>query len=166
MGPVNVLISFAGLGLTPALVRRARRDDRRFCLVTATVMVALTAVWGTLLLLLPSSAGRSAFGESWDGIRSVLPLTVCEYLLSCITTAAILGLKVRHEPRPLRRLRVASATMTFIAGTTAALATGDVRHVAAALVLSAATAASLGWWSLLRSGSGSQSRPAIDVLRA
>jgi O-antigen/teichoic acid export membrane protein len=151
MGPVNVLIGFAGLGLTPALVRRPRSQDLRFCVSTGVVMATLTALWCAVLLLMPHSVGVSLFKDSWDGIRHVLPFTTGEYLLNCTYTAALLGLKVRNEPRALRRLRLASATVSLVGGTIAAFAFDDVRGVAVAIILGALTAVVIGWTALLRS---------------
>lgn len=151
MGPVNVLINFAGLGLTPALVRRSRSQDKRFCSTTAVVTMALTAAWSTVLLVMPHSVGVKLFHDSWDGIRHVLPITAVEYVLTCVTTAAILGLKVRGETRAFRRLRLVSASVTLVGGTTCALTFSDVRAVSVALALSAGSAGAVGWWGLLAS---------------
>lgn len=149
MGPVNVLINFAGLGLTPALVRRPRSQDLRFCLRTGAAMLTLTAGWVALLLLLPRSAGEALLGDSWSGVRHVLGLTGAEYLVTCVTTAALLGLKVRDAAAGVRRLRLTSAALAVAVGTPVALLADDVRAVAAVLVLAAAGAATVGWVQLV-----------------
>lgn len=150
MGPVNVLMALGGLSLTPALVRRRRNQDLRFCIVTAAVLGGLTLLWGTLLLLLPERAGMAAFGASWSGIRSVLPWTLVEYVLLSVAAAAVLGLKVRFRSGPLIRERATLAGATALGGTAAALITGEVWAVAAALAVAATAAATVGWLYLLR----------------
>lgn len=152
MGPVNVLFAFTAVGLTPVLVRRARGGDRRFCALVGATTVALVLLWGLVLLLLPSSLGAAAFGESWPGIRSVLAWTVGEYVWIAVGAAAVLGLKVRQRARGLIATRAGTAALTVLAGSTAAMALGQVQAVAAAFALSAAAGAVTAWWMLLRSG--------------
>lgn len=149
MGPVNVMLAFCGLGLTPLLVRRARSEDRRFCLVLAAVMAGLVLSWGVVLHLLPDGVGAALLGDSWAGVRSILGWTVVEYVFIVASAAATLGLKVRLRAGRLFRLRVVAALATGLLGTLA-VTLDDVSDVAAALALSAAVAATASWWSLVR----------------
>jgi O-antigen/teichoic acid export membrane protein len=151
MGPVNVLLAFSGLGLTPMLVARAREADLRFCVITGTAFGAATALWGALLLAVPSSVGRAGFGESWEGIRTVLPWTTLEYVALSLASAAILGLKVRGRARPLLHQRIAVSAVTAVGGTVVAIVAGEVWLVAAALAASAAVSAVYGWVQLAAS---------------
>lgn len=155
MGPVNVLLAFTALGLTPALVRRSRAGDLRFCAATAAVLAGLTSLWGAVLLLLPAAAGRAAFGPSWDGIRGVLPWTVAEYLGLCLAASAVLGLKVRRQSVQILRQRAAAAFITVVGGGLAAVVLGEVWAVAAALAVAATVSALVGGRQLLH-------RPARD----
>ncbi|WP_380156456.1 hypothetical protein [Kineococcus sp. R86509] len=149
MGPVNVAFAYVSLSLAPTLVRRARDGDRRFCARAALVLGVGTALWGTCLLLLPDSWGRTAFGETWTGAATVLPLTVTEYVLTALGTAAVLGLKVREHAGDLLRQRVVATVLSVVAGSALAATTGDVRAVAAAVALAAGVQTGLGWHSLL-----------------
>ncbi len=150
MGPVNVLFAFIAVGLTPVLVRRDRRGDRRFCAMVGAVTVGLVLLWGLVLLLLPEGFGTTAFGESWAGIRSVLAWTVGEYVWIAVAAGAVLGLKVQQRASGLIATRIGMATLTVLAGSLAALAVGRVQAVAAAFALSAAVGAVTAWWLLLR----------------
>lgn len=150
MGPVNVLLAFVALGVTPVLVRRPRAEDSRFCAAVAGLTVVLVLSWGAVLLLLPTSLATAAFGSSWAGIRAVLSLTVVEYVFVAVGAAAVLGLKVRHRAGDLVRVRVVAATVTVLAGTAAATWLDDVTTVAGALALGALLAAATGWFLLLR----------------
>jgi O-antigen/teichoic acid export membrane protein len=150
MGPVNVLFAFTAVGLTPVLVQRERRGDRRFCARVGAMTVGLVLLWGLVLLLLPERLGAAAFGESYLGIRSVLAWTVGEYVWIAVAAAAVLGLKVRQGASGLIVTRIGTATLTVLAGTAAALFVGHVQAVAAAFVLSAAAGAVTAWWLLLR----------------
>ena len=157
MGPVNVLLASVALGVTPLLVRRPRRGDRRFCLTVATVVVSLVLAWGLVLLLLPTSVGSALFGSSWTGIRSVLAFTVGEYLFVAFGAAAVLGLSVRQRGADLVRTRTLTAVVTASVGTAAALVLGDVTAVAGALALAAFFGAATGWGLLLRHDAGARS---------
>jgi O-antigen/teichoic acid export membrane protein len=140
MGPLNVLHGFVNIALTPALLRRGRSGDVRSCAAVAAALVAVVAVWGAVLLLLPDAWGRVLLGASWDGASGVLAFTVAEYVGVMVAVAAVLGLKVRHE--------AGVALLTVMGGCAAALLGPDVRWVAGALAVAAAVSALLGWHHL------------------
>lgn len=150
MGPVNVLLAFLVLGVTPVLARRDRGSDHRFCWQVGGTAVALVLAWGAVLLLAPRALGEAAFGSSWDGVRSVLALTVTEYVWVAVGAAAVMGLKVRRRAADLVRSRIVAAVSTVGVGTAAALLLQDVMAVAASLALSALLAAATSWALLLR----------------
>ncbi len=163
-GPVNVLLAFVSLGLTPALVRQRRGRDLRFCAATAGLTAALALLWGLLLLALPSSVGASAFGESWPAIRAILPWTLVEYVALCVAGAAILGLKVKGRAGQLVVQRAATGAVTVIGGSVLAVLTEEVWVVATALAASAITAAAIGWaqLALRQHATPSPQRPLVD----
>ncbi|NLT55943.1 MAG: hypothetical protein GXX79_15610 [Actinomycetales bacterium] len=148
VGPLNVLLAFVNLALTPALARRSRSADRRFCLLTATGVLAVVIVWGAMVLALPDRWGTALLGDTWDGARSVLPFTVLEYVGVGLAAAWTLGLKVRGEAGRLIRQKTVVAMLTAALGVTAALAVGEVRAVSLALAVSAGVGAAVGWWHL------------------
>lgn len=156
MGPVNVLLAFNALALTPVLVRRERSRDLPFCAAVAATLGLLTVAWGAVLLLLPEAAGSALFGQSWDGIRAVLPWTLLEYVAIVVGAAAVLGHKVRRRSRAIVLQRSTAAVLTLAAGITAAVLTEDPRRVALGLAVSAAAAATLGWLQLARGGPGAR----------
>lgn len=151
MGPVNVLLAFASLGLTPALARRARQKDWAFCSATSLVLAGGALVWGLILLALPHSWGLALFKDSWDGIHSVLPFTVVEYVCLCLTVGSVLGLKVRARAGDLMTQRLTAAGFAAVGGTVAAVATRHVLIVSAALAAAALIAMIVGWVLLARS---------------
>jgi hypothetical protein len=109
-----------------------------------------------VLLLLPEAAGSALFGQSWDGIRAVLPWTLLEYVAIVVGAAAVLGHKVRRRSRAIVLQRSTAAVLTLAAGITAAVLTEDPRRVALGLAVSAAAAATLGWLQLARGGPGAR----------
>jgi hypothetical protein len=75
-GPVTLLTASAFAFAVPELVRRAGVRDRRPLLVAAVVGGALAtaaAAWNGVLLLLPDAAGEALLGDSWSGMRALLP---------------------------------------------------------------------------------------------
>ena len=145
MGPVNVLLAFIGLGLTPMLIRRPRSLDTVFCLRAGGGLALLAALWGGVLLLLPTWLGEAFFGASWDGIRSVLPVTAVEYVLLCLSAAATLGLRVNHRSRDLVTQRVVTGIVTVVLGAVVAFATRSTIGIAMATAAAAGVATLVGW---------------------
>jgi O-antigen/teichoic acid export membrane protein len=150
MGPVNVLLAFVGLGLTPALVRRARSQDMRFCSLAALGLGAVAGLWGLVLLLLPTWLGEALFGQSWDGIRHVLPVTMIEYVLLCVSASAALGLRVRHQASDLLRQRVTAGAVTVVGGAVVGYATHSTIAIAALTAFAAFVSVLVGWTLLVR----------------
>lgn len=159
MAPVNVLLAFVTIGLAPALVRRSRAGDVRFCAAVSLLLGAATAAWGAVLLLLPADVGAAAFGASWEGIERVLPWTVVEYLALSVGAAGVLGLKVRQRGRDMIRQRVVYSVLMLGGGVSWAWWGRDVLGVAAMLALAAVVLAVYAWLQLLRS----PARPARAV---
>lgn len=150
MGPINVLFSYIALAVTPVLVRRTRKGDLRFCALTAAFSAGLVLSWGVLLLSLPDSVGTALLGESWAGVRGVLPWTIAEYAFLAVSAASALGLQVRGHGRALIIQRAGAALVTVIAGCGAAVLTHEVWAVAAALASASLASALLGWAPLWR----------------
>jgi O-antigen/teichoic acid export membrane protein len=163
MGPVNVLIAFTALGLTPALVRRDRRHDIRFSSLTAASLGGLTLLWGTVLLLLPNRWGSAGFGESWTGVRHVLPFTVVEYTAASVAAGATLALKVRQQSRLLLWQRGLAALVVVVLGTSLGLITHQATGVAAGLAAGAIVAVLAGWLPLLRGAAPARERQGQPV---
>lgn len=151
VGPLNVVMAFVNLALTPVLVRRGRSRDLWFCALVATLVVAVVTCWGAVVLVLPTGWGEALLGDSWAGARSVLPWMLLEYCAVGAATASTLGLKVRHEAGMLVRQKAVVAVVTVALGCGAALAVDDVRAVAAALAVAGGVSVALGWRHLRES---------------
>jgi O-antigen/teichoic acid export membrane protein len=151
LGPLNVVMAFVALALTPALLRRSRPRDLRFCVAVASVTLSAVVVWGVVVLLLPNWVGERLLHESWAGARSVLPFAVLEYAGLAVATAWTLGLKVRRENGMLVRQKLAVAVLMVVGGGVGAIVIGDVRAVSAGLAVAAAAGVLLGWHNLFTS---------------
>jgi hypothetical protein len=150
IGPINMLLTFTALGLTPMLVRLPRDRDFGFCAKTGIGLSITVLAWGMVLLSLPASVGQALLGESWDGARLLLPWTLLEYVGVSIAAGAALGLKVRSQAREIRvqKSLVAGATLVGV-GLVLYLQT-TVTAVAAALALAGLLSAVLAWAGLAR----------------
>jgi O-antigen/teichoic acid export membrane protein len=164
LGPLNVLIAFVSIALTPMLVRRRRPGDLRFCSAVAATMLFLVAVWGLVVLTMPDRWGEALLKDSWQGARSVLPFAVLEYCALGVGTAWVLGLKVRHEAGGLFRQKLIVAVAMVAAGCAAAAWSGDVRMVSAGLAVAAGIGALLGWHNLF--SSARRGAPAVQEVSA
>ena len=153
MGPLNVLMAFITLNLTPTLLRRQRSQDLSFCVRVALLGSAGVALWSAALLLLPDVVGRALLGDSWAGARSVLPWTCAEYLFLCVGTSSMLWLKVRYAARQMLQRRLIYAALLVSFGTLAAMLGSSAQYVAAAVAAAAVINATLGWLLVLRNRS-------------
>ena len=163
MGPLNVLLAFITLNLNQTLLRRARSQDLAFCVRVALLVAAAASVWSAAVLLLPDAIGRALLGESWPGVRSVLPWTCAEYLFTGVATATLLWLRVRFATRQLLRLRLVFAVLLVSFGIGAAILGSSAQAVAAAIASAALINAALSWLVVLRSPSlGLASHPVLS----
>jgi hypothetical protein len=153
MGPLNVLLAFITLNLNATLLRRKRSHDLSFCVRVALLVGAAVTVWAATVLLLPDGIGRALLGESWPGVRSVLPWTCTEYLFTGLGTAALLWLRVRFAGRQLLRLRLFFAVLLGSFGISAAILGSSAQAVAAAIASAAFINAALTWLVVLKSPS-------------
>jgi len=153
MGPLNVLLAFVTLNLTPTLLRRQRSQDLGFCVRVALLVSSAVALWSAALLLLPDAVGRAVLGDSWAGARSVLPWTCAEYLFLCVATPSMLWLRVRYAARQMLQRRLIYAALLVSLGTLAAILGASAQYVAAAIAGAALINATLGWLIVLRNRS-------------
>lgn len=91
-GPLTTIVVGAFPALI-ALVSESRRADqtRRRIAELGGLVVAGTALWGVLLLLVPDPLGLALLGETWAAVRAaLLPLTLffsCSLLVSVLQAA-------------------------------------------------------------------------------
>jgi O-antigen/teichoic acid export membrane protein len=153
MGPLNVLLAFSVLNLTPTLLRRDRSHDLAFCVRVAILVAAAVGAWSATVLLLPDRAGRALLGESWAGARAVLPWTCVEYFFLGLGVATTLWLQVRFAARRLLQVRLVYAVLLSSLGVGAVIFGSSVKSVAAAIACAAFVNAALSWFLVLRTPS-------------
>jgi O-antigen/teichoic acid export membrane protein len=90
LGPLNI-VGFAATGFAvPEIVRRdlSRQGLWRAAMALSAFILAVDAVWGGLVLLVPDEMGAALFGETWANARDALPGMVLFTCLIGITVGA------------------------------------------------------------------------------
>jgi O-antigen/teichoic acid export membrane protein len=112
LGPLNILVFGATMSGVPEAVRLLRSGVGRLiiaCIAISAGLVALSAVWAGVLLVIPSSLGSSIVGPVWYSARPlVLPLAIGTAALGVVIGAAI-GLRaLEAAPKSLRARLIVS----------------------------------------------------------
>ena len=150
LGPVVVIFQGMRLVAVPEAVRLLRRspgDLNRMTVVLGAALAASALVWGGVILLLPSSAGRVLLGSSWPGAHDlIVPLTLM-LALSGAQLASVVALRALAAARNSFRARVVEGGLTLAGGAIGA-AIGGARAAAWALVIAYALEVMVWWWQL------------------
>jgi hypothetical protein len=152
-GPTNVL--FAGLRLTEVphgariLLQSTRRLVRNSLFLSAGT-AAVGAIWGGVLLLIPSNVGTSLLGETWEPARALVPALTFMTVGRGVTLGAITGLRALAAAKRSLRARMISSAGVLVGGLTGASIAGAV---GAAWGFAASTIPEMVvWWSEYRRG--------------
>lgn len=138
MAPVNAAVAFAGMAVLPVAFRTPPAGQVRLLIRTAFFLVALSAAWGGVLLVLPRTVGELLLGATWSGARSVLPWTTLEYVGLAVGVAVILGFQAQKQVRPIAVVWTVSAVLAMLAAVVATSIGTSVTVFARALALAAA----------------------------
>lgn len=153
LGPMKVLSIGLSLTEVPHGARTLLHSTRRLhrnSLVISLGIAAAGALWGGVLLLIPSSVGRSLLGETWAPARELVPALTVATVGRGITLGAIIGLRALAAARRSLRARVISSAGVLVGGLVGAAIAGAV---GAAWGFAASTVPeTMVWWSEYRSG--------------
>jgi O-antigen/teichoic acid export membrane protein len=146
-GPVT-LLTLSGLAFAvPELARRPWIVGRRLLRAGAGIsaaVVAPTAAWGVVLLLLPDGLGRQLLGDTWTGVDAILVPTVVGMVVSVASLGPTCGVYAAKRPRVLFPLQLAAAP-AFLVGGVAGVLVGGAFGAAAGLALAYAFNAGVAW---------------------
>lgn len=141
LGPLNILGAAAFMFAVPEVARRIGRPAglsssarRRFALAVSGALGGAAALYGAVLLLLPTSWGEALLGATWTGARSVL-LPIC--LLTVAAAAATGPVAVLYgmgRPKITLAVNLVRAPM-LIVGLTVAIPLWDATGAAWVLAL-------------------------------
>lgn len=128
LGGIGILV----MGLTPVITveaMRALRGGRSGTSILAAWSIAIavmSGIYGTVILLLPDSAGRVLVGESWPGASAVLLPLVLQTLIRGPFTGAPIILKAKLDFNGVIRLRLQTCVPSLVFPTIGAIWDGSV----------------------------------------
>ena len=130
----------------------------RFTKKVSLGIVVPTLLWGTLLLMLPTSAGEAILGRAWELARSVLiPLTLAQAAAG-MQTGATVGLRALADARRSLRARLSTAIFALGGGVVGA-ATWGAAGAASGLALGLWIGAVFFWLALIAAVRDYESKP-------
>ena len=88
LGPLNIVGFAVGSFVIPEVVRRSpsKKGLVQIALAVSGLLVAVDALWGGVLLLIPESVGVALLGETWTSAREALPAMIA---FTCLTGASV-----------------------------------------------------------------------------
>ncbi len=133
--PLATLALAMSLGAVPEAKRRRPETALRFLLGLTAALVALSAVWGLLLLVMPDSWGEAILGRTWELAKPILPLLALEYLGLGMWTGATAMLRYSDATRTALRMRLVYAPASLVLPVVALGFLGGVTAFAATLAV-------------------------------
>jgi len=140
-GPINTAIAALDLAILGGIAMREGTARWRATAVATGILVATSAAWWGILLVLPDAAGEFLLGATWAPTRSILPITGVEYLLLCASAGLALLLKAQDRGKELLANRLIAATVIVAATIVALLAGAGLTGMALALLTGAVASA-------------------------
>ena len=133
--PLATLGLAMSLGAVPEARRRPQDAALRFLLGLTAALVALSAAWSLLLLVLPDSWGEAILGPTWELAQPILPLLAVEYLGLGMWTGATAMLRFSDQTRTALRMRLVYAPASLVLPVVALGLLGGVTAFAATLAV-------------------------------
>ena len=171
MNGLHILTYGLQLSAVPEATRTAQRSARslrRFCVVVALALAAVSLLWAGVLLVLPDSFGRAVLGETWtEARRVILPLGIAA-TTGGIQAGALIGLRAMALPSYSLVARVTSSATLLVGGLV-----GGVLNGAQGAAWGLATGSALGssvWWvqmlrgSRFRTSAVGHDQPGLEML--
>lgn len=147
-GPIQITLNSVRLAVIPIVVRahEAGRQNAawRGGATVALCAVALTSLWGVILLLLPNTVGRHLLGHSWSATQPVIPVFFWLTLTQSVGLGALVLLRVVGAYRQTFRIRMGGALLILVFG--AAGATGGSVPAGIGASLASTIAVCALWW--------------------
>ena len=129
LGPVSMLAMSAMAFAVPELARRSwltARQRLRIAVAAGGLLAALGLCWGTLVLLLPRSAGEAFLGDSWAGVRTVLLATLVGQVANLFSAGATYVVYSRGATRAAFRVNATVSVLLVVFGLAGVLLGGAV----------------------------------------
>ncbi|MFX4294447.1 hypothetical protein [Streptomyces bohaiensis] len=158
-GPLNVAFNAAN-GFGPPQLNRLHTDENkaRAAALAGGALALAAAAWGTVLHLLPDSAGRALLGDTWDAAAALLPATGTQYTVMALGVCGLVTLRV-VRPRATLPLQVAFSALS-VCLLLGGYALGGVLGAAWGLCAGSAAKSAAAWLRVRRELRGPAGTPA------
>jgi hypothetical protein len=117
LGPITVLASGLQSAVVSIVAKRFRHGVARalwFCFWCATAIAAATALWTTLLYLLPVGQVARVFGPSWPAARHLFLYMGLAFVFGSYSGLAVAGLRAIRAATPNLWLGIVMVPLSFI----------------------------------------------------
>jgi len=164
LGPLNIVAFAMSSFAVPEIVRRKpnRSGLVRIALIMSVFLVTMDVLWGTVLLLLPDSAGQAVLGATWSNARSALPGMVAFTCLIGATAGASAVLRALNRADFNLWITVLLGPLILVFSVAGVRLDGSA-GAALGFALAAAVVAPFCWLLLLRGARLGTRVPPVDV---
>ena len=134
VGPLSIMSMGVSVVALPELSRRAKEPSKPSGLLRVSIgasgaLLGVTALYATVVFLIPPEVGSALLGESWTLGQTLLPLLLTQIAVGNATYGATAGIRALQEARLSLRLRYSTAPIALIA-----ILIGATQSVSGALV--------------------------------
>lgn len=162
LGPINIVYMGVILMAVPEAVRLLVSSSsamKLWCVRLSGALGCLVLTVTLVVLMVPSSAGESLLGPTWNAGRALVVPVGLSYVATSATLGAATGLRALADSRRSLRIRLITALVTLFGATVGALL-GDARLAAWGIALAGILGAFLWWHGLLAAISDSEKKGA------
>jgi hypothetical protein len=143
MAPVNTCFSFIPLAVLPGAYRADPDRHGRIAARLTLGLMAISVLWGSVLLVLPAEVGELFLGESWAGTRGVLPWTVLEYAGLAAGVGFTVAFQARRQAKALGAISLAASGLVVLSAGVAATVADSPAVFAAGIAIATVVASSI-----------------------
>jgi O-antigen/teichoic acid export membrane protein len=118
-GPIQLLAASVFAFAVPELVRRPHLRDRHPLLVAGSIgasVAAAAALWNGALFLIPPEIGERLLGDSWTGMREVLPAVALGAIGNVIAVGPAVVTYAIGDSRTAFRIHFGVAALIVVGG--------------------------------------------------
>ncbi len=118
-GPIQLLTASVFAFAVPELVRRPHLRDRHPLLVAGSIgasVAAAAALWNGALFLIPPEIGERLLGDSWTGMREVLPAVALGAIGNVIAVGPAVVTYAIGDSRTAFRIHFGVAALIVVGG--------------------------------------------------
>lgn len=152
LGVTNILMMAAVSFALPEVSKRSATMTpsqwMKASLALSGFVSVLGALWGVLFIAAPDSVGEALLGDTWQGVREILVISVVSQFVLAFGTGPSTMLRAMGRTREAFRLNAIEGPLVFLGGVIGVLVDGAVGAMWGFTVAYVVTAPA--WWWLMR----------------